>query len=105
MVRIYISGPIAGTPDYEERFAEAASAIQADGHTYINPAMLPRMMPGRSYEWYLDYDMDMIRHEADAICMLPGWARSRGARMERELARKLGLPFYDLKTGEFRHEG
>ena len=99
-MRIYISGPITGTADYEERFAAAASAIKADGHTYVNPAMLTRFMPDISYETCMAIDMEYLTR-CDAICLLPGWARSQGCKVEREAAIKHGLFFYDIKTGTF----
>lgn len=103
-MRIYISGPISGTPDYEERFAEAASAIKADGHTYVNPAMLARYLPDLTYEEYLAYDLEELRR-CDAIYMMPGWVRSRGCKVEREEAIRNGLYFYDINTGFFTQAG
>ena len=99
-MRIYISGPMTGRPDYEERFAEAASAIKADGHTYFNPALVARVVPDLTYEGYMAIDLEWLRF-CDAICMLPGWTKSRGARLERAHAMKNGLFFYDIGTGTF----
>jgi hypothetical protein len=99
-MRIYISGPITGTADYEERFAEAASAIKADGHTYVNPAMLRRFISDINYDTCMAIDLEYLA-KCDAICQLPGWVRSMGCKVEREAAIKHGLYFYDIKTGTF----
>ena len=99
-MRIYISGPIRGREDYEERFAEAASAIKAAGHTYVNPAVLSRLIPDMDDFWYLKYDSGLLLL-CDAVCYLPGSDKSQGCAEEREWAKKLGLPVYDIHTGLF----
>jgi len=37
--------------------------------------------------------------KGDAICMLPGWRQSDGARWEKQLAEKCGLRVIDYETG------
>jgi hypothetical protein len=36
--------------------------------------------------------------DCDGIAMLPGWEQSRGAAIERNLLRDLGLPVYRAST-------
>ena len=40
-MKIYISGKIAGDPDYKEKFARAAAQLERLGATVINPATAP----------------------------------------------------------------
>ena len=99
-MRIYISGPITGTDDFAERFADAAEIIAERGHEYFNPAKLAEVMPGA--EWIDCLTIDgMLLKKADAITMLPGWERSSGALYEFFWARANGLKLYDLDTDTF----
>lgn len=98
-MRIYISGPITGTEDFAERFEDAAAIIAERGHKYINPAKLAEVIPDASWDQYLETDYTLMQF-AEAITMLPGWEQSRGARKEYAWAIVLGLPTYDLDTGE-----
>ena len=56
------------------------------GHTVLNPAVLP---DGLEYAAYMAIDEQLLR-AADAVCLLPDWRQSAGARQERALARRLG---------------
>ena len=102
-MRIYISGPMRGRTDYKERFEEAAAAIRAEGHNYINPAYLAEMIDGKTDDWYLAFDEYLITL-CDAICFLAGSENSVGVKRERKWARENGLAVYDIKTGTFTVE-
>lgn len=92
---IYISGPISD-PDPEvvktnkAAFTEAERMLDADGHSVVNPVKngLPDTAP------WLDHmraDIKMLM-DCNAVATLPGWENSRGATIEVELARGLGIP-------------
>jgi hypothetical protein len=87
-MKIYLAGPIAGIPDYAERFARAADQLRAQGHTVFNPAAANQ--EGRPLWAIMAYLLPKVC-EADAIVMLRGWWRSGGARIEWLLARYLRL--------------
>ncbi len=90
---IYISGKMTGLPDYGRAvFFEAEKELLKRGYVVLNPAWLP---DGLKYDQYMDIDLAMIR-QADAICLLPNWEDSRGAKLEKDYARELGLPVYFL---------
>ena len=87
--RIYLSGPMSGLPENNyPAFHAAERALVERGHDVINPA---RPAPD-GWTW-LDFMRRAIRDlsTADAVATLPGWAHSRGARVEVDLARGLGL--------------
>lgn len=47
---IYIAGPMTGKPNFNrKKFIETATHLWAEGHTVLNPAMLP---DGLAYEHY-----------------------------------------------------
>ena len=100
-LRIYISGPITGIENNNrDAFAEAEKKITEKGYEVVNPIKL-----GEEYKnsvnfepsWY-DYMKVCIKALMDcgAICMLDGWASSKGAIIEAELADTLKIPEYYL---------
>ena len=91
--RVYLSGAITGTDDYQQRFAEASQKIRA---TYknvevINPALVCQSLP-ESYEHaeYMRVCLTLLC-SCDTIYLMKGWRKSVGARIEAEVANRLGL--------------
>lgn len=76
---IYLAGPITGVKDYVKQFAEAEAEMTAQGHTVLNPAMLPVDLG--DCDAYMKICMPMI-DVADAVVFLDGWKDSRGACRE-----------------------
>ncbi len=83
---VYLAGRITGDPAYRAKFADAEMVLRELGHTVLNPAVLP---DGLEYAAYMAIDEQLLR-AADAVCLLPDWRQSAGARQERALARRLG---------------
>ena len=115
MPRAYIAGPMTGYPDHNARaFALAKDALSRSGYEPISPLDLNlasgivSVTPGGGvlqtdqYDWSTAMVGDiraLVR--CDAIALLPGWQKSRGASLEEHIARSLGLRrFYvDLAAG------
>ena len=93
-MKIYISGPITGTSDYQERFSAAEQIINANGDgdiVAVNPVKETAGIPdGSPWETYKKACMKILA-DCDAIYMLEGWTGSRGARLEYLVAMELGL--------------
>ena len=86
-MRIYIAGLMTGYENFNrEAFHKAAEALKREGHTVLNPAVLP---DGLTQPHYMDICMAMLRC-VDAVYMLKGWQQSAGARTELALTEKLG---------------
>ncbi|WP_104164732.1 DUF4406 domain-containing protein [Arthrobacter sp. SX1312] len=88
LVAVYIAGPMSGLPDFNyPAFHEAEKQLQAAGYRTLNPARNPEQS---SWEGYMRAGLRQLLH-ADAIALLPGWERSPGANIEKQLAFDLGL--------------
>lgn len=93
---IFISGPMAGKPNFNrDEFNTTAARLWATGHTVLNPALLP---DGLKYGHYLKICMAMLEC-ADTIYLLDGWENSTGATAEHALAKSLNL---EISTPESR---
>ena len=91
---IYISGPITGRKRMEtaRAFLRAERVIKGAGHKAVNPY---RMAPfGLSWEKYMRLAREILAFsgEIDAIYMLDGWSDSFGAMLERQWAKRKGIP-------------
>ena len=90
-MKIYISGPITGTTDYMERFAEAQKYLESLGCSVVNPALVNSNLPeDTSYADYMKMSFCML-DMCDHIYMLRGYEKSMGAQMELCRAKVLGL--------------
>lgn len=89
-MRIYIAGKMSGLPDLGyPAFNAAAEKLRAEGHDVINPAENPEP-PCGSWAGYMRMSVAQVA-TCDAILMMPGWESSKGATLERHIARALGL--------------
>lgn len=93
MKQIYLSGPMTGLPEHNfPAFYEAERIIREafPDAAVKNPARNFDGLKGLSRDVYLREDLRCLSR-CDGIVMLPGWAESKGARMESLIARELGL--------------
>ena len=111
-MKIYLAGPMTGIPFFNfPLFNEVTDKLREQGHEVFNPAerdnerhgydisegnhegcpMLAAKQHGFNLREALADDMEYICRHATAICMLPGWEKSTGARAEHALACALAL--------------
>lgn len=113
-MRLYIAGPMTGIPQFNvPLFDEVAAKLRAEGHEVVSPAELdsPEMrafalassdgiMPpdgkivGESWGDMLARDVRVIHDQVDSIAVLPGWYKSRGARLEVFVGLLTGKTFF-----------
>ena len=92
-MKIYISGKIAGDPDYKEKFARAAAQLERLGATVINPATAPE---GLTKLDYMRICFAMLE-SADTAAFLPDWEDSPGAQLEKHWCEYVGKQMVFLK--------
>lgn len=116
-MKIYLAGPMGGIPEFNfPAFYAAADMLKAQGHQVFNPAAKDNERHGTdiskgnmqgdeavatkehgfNLREALKIDLCWICDEADAIALLPGWANSKGAIVERAAAIALGLQVIEL---------
>ncbi|MEY4376246.1 MAG: hypothetical protein RJB26_796 [Pseudomonadota bacterium] len=93
MKRVYLSGPMTGIAENNfPAFHEWAARLRADGFDVVSPAELPE---GDTWEACLRKDMRELP-TCDAIALMPGWERSKGAHLELHVAHRLGMEVMHL---------
>ncbi len=86
-MKIYLSGKITGDDNYRPKFDEYENKLKHFGHEVFNPAAFPNMF---TWEEFMEIDLKILSL-CDAIFLLEDWKESRGARIEKEEAERLGL--------------
>jgi hypothetical protein len=91
MNKCYIAGPISGIKKeiYQARFLRAKEEVTKLGFIPVLPIELPH---SEAVQWS-DYMRTDIKHlmDCEIIYMINEWFGSKGARIEHELAKQLGL--------------
>lgn len=80
-----------GRPDNNiDEFNKAEDRLLKAGYWVLNPTS-NGLADTASYEDHMRADLRMLT-VADALAFLPDWERSRGARLEIEVAHLLNMP-------------
>ena len=90
--RVYIAGPITGVEGYEENFNRAEAVLEALGFEPVNP-ISDGLVAGADYKFYIDRGLMRLMH-CDAVCFLPGWNNSKGAKPEHHYAEICEVPMF-----------
>ena len=95
MTRAYIAGPISNIAGLNKAaFDLAAARLMLKGYSVVNPHDL---VAGLNPTWSQAMRICIkALVDCDRIALLPGWGRSRGALLERMIARALGIEALDL---------
>lgn len=90
-MKIYISGKISGeTPEsVSEKFSRAVAEVASYGCKPVNP-LDNGLHESAHWNKHMVADIAMLL-ECDGIYMLTDWKKSRGARIERNIAKELGM--------------
>lgn len=111
-MKLYIAGPMTGMKDWNfPLFFETETKLKALGHDVINPAAFDGKTlkealentgsadsPAYPWSFYIRRDLPWL-FTVDAVVVLPGWQKSKGATIETQVAQALGAPLLVLKNG------
>ena len=86
--KIYLSGKITGDDNYAETFENKAAELTEQGALVFNPAVHPNMF---THGQFMELDLLALSF-CNSIYMMKNWRDSKGAKMEFEEAKVLGLP-------------
>jgi hypothetical protein len=93
---LYISGPMTGIEQYNHpAFHAAAADLRAKGYEVISPAEIEQ--PILDWEACMRRDIRELMF-AHKVVVLPGWQKSKGAKIEVNLALDLGMEVIDART-------
>ena len=103
--RFYLAGPMTGIPSFNfPAFKEAARVLRDRGLEVISPAeiddpethdaamaspdgaMRSASPHGQTWGDFLSRDIKLVADVCTAVVLLPGWEKSRGARLEAYVA-------------------
>ncbi len=106
-MKVYVAGPMSGIPRCNvPAFDRAAAALRKQGYDVISPAELDspeeRMamladdagfLSGDNWFFCLGRDIALLE-DVDGIVLLPGWHKSKGAKLEAYTGLLTGLKFF-----------
>lgn len=116
-MKIYLAGPMRGKPHFNfPAFAKATAKLRKAGHTVFSPAEHDVKVYGKNFakgntdgdekKVILKFgfslrrafksDLDWICDNADAVALLPGWEKSKGATAERQVAIAINVEVIEL---------
>lgn len=91
---IYLAGQVSGLPfeDVKKKFDSKANELQSQGLKVFNPVqyVISNFMEHAGWEVIMRVCIARMM-DCDEVHMLPCWRKSRGARLERNLALRLGM--------------
>ena len=88
--RWYVAGPMTGLPELNfPAFHRHTAVLRGEGFHVENPAEI-NADPLAKWEDCMRADIAKLV-TCDAILLLPGWEKSRGATLEAHIAKSLGL--------------
>ena len=93
---VYISGPMTGVPGLNKRaFNEAEAALRAAGFEVVNPVH-NGVPDSAAWDEHLRADIKMLM-ACTGVAMLDRWWLSKGARLENNIADRLGMRVMSLE--------
>lgn len=116
-MKLYLAGPMSHIKFFNfPAFHAAEAALNSKGHEVYSPARLTELECGRDFSTRyptgdhaaavcngfnfrraMAWNLMAICNEVDALALLPGWENSKGAAVEIDVAKLLGIPVYPIE--------
>lgn len=89
-MNVFISGKINDNPNFMEDFAKAEEKLKLKGYVVINPTKASNLS---EYFDYADFMINsfILMKKCQAIYFLANWEDSIGSKIEKMVAKKIGL--------------
>jgi len=88
MKKIFICGSVTGDPDYRDKFKKEERRLFALNYEPVSP---PSFIP-KNTEWTKAMKLTLrALLLCDGVSLLPDWKKSKGSKIEEQLARDLGI--------------
>ncbi len=90
---VYLAGKVSNLDlsQVKTKFKEAEDALTKMGFYVVNPTKI--LPEGTSWNNAMRTLIPLMMY-CDALCMLPDWARSEGAKLEYDIAKRLGMEIF-----------
>ena len=107
-MKVYLAGPMRGIPRFNfPAFYKAAKKLRKQGYTVFSPAekvaeseilKMPSLQESVAFRRKVfAMDLAWICKHAEAVALLPGWKKSKGAKAEKATAEALGIEVFYVK--------
>ena len=93
---VYLAGPMTGYDDFNRPAFDAAAALLRGQSYAVLSSAETFDHTDRTWQFYMRAAIRLML-DADAVVLLPGHEKSRGASIERHLAIDLGMLVYTLE--------
>jgi hypothetical protein len=96
-IKLYICGRITGDDRYYDKFLEAENELYEAGFAPINPAAC--VPPALDWNRAMRKALGLML-QCDGVALLDDWNNSKGAKIEANLAKAVGLPIKSIHEWE-----
>jgi Domain of unknown function (DUF4406) len=87
---VYIAGPMTGRKNKNKKaFMEAAKYLRERGYAVVNPWEIDIAHPEPTWAASMRRDIEQLV-QCSAVATLPGWGKSKGAKLEVGIMKQLG---------------
>lgn len=118
--KVYVAGPMTGIPQFNipafermtQRLRDAdyevvspverdSPAVQEAARASVDGKLVNDQIAGETWGQILARDVTIVADEVQGIVVLPGWNKSKGARLEVFVALLCKKPVYEDRNWEF----
>jgi hypothetical protein len=96
-LKLYLCGRVTGDNDYRVKFLRAENELYDAGFYPVNPAAC--IPAGREWRQAMREAISLMLR-CDGVAVLSGWKKSKGAKIEVNLAHSIGIPVRSIREWE-----